>query len=204
MAEYQEALSSDSGRRRSADVTALEQQLLQLQMAAMKQQGNNSGHERNVRVGGRRTEVVTDDKMKEIMRLVSLDIQTLAPVVGEIQRICKIFSRNSLLFDISLQTPENDWYGLKANVEVKETKSGITSYLDLFDFDKCYTIFKMEVANLRAAFESNRLYQVPPEHDPLELLFNVTYVKCIQHFLCVIAFRIPVAHYDISSLKWHL
>ncbi len=177
VAEHQEALTSDSGRRRSAEVTALQQQLLQLQMAAMSQQGTKSGHEQNVRIGGRRAEEVTDEKLKEIMRLVYLDIQTLAPVVSEIERICKIFNRNSLLFDISLQTPENDWYGLKANVEVRETKSGITSYLDLFDFDKCYTILKMEVANLRAAVESNRLYQIPPEHDPLELLFNITYAN---------------------------
>jgi hypothetical protein len=90
---------------------------------------------------------------------------------------------------------QDDAFSLQVNVEVKDTRTlgkggaPATSYLAAAEFLRRYSILTNEVAHMRDAIECRRSYAVPLEHDPLRLLFHVTY-----HFGTATLFTEPLLY----------
>ncbi|CAM9270968.1 unnamed protein product, partial [Hapterophycus canaliculatus] len=178
--EFKRATQARSGRRRSAEMHAMEEQLKELQVAKAKaeEEAKSAAKERT----GKKeepspfiVEPLDGERIASVIRSAEDEVQMLLPYVKETEQFMQLFGREFLLFDVSLQRSQGDTFEVAASVQVKNERTGQACYVSSFEFLEHHSIFKDEVAQLQAALDNEREYTVSEEHDPSLLLFQGTH-----------------------------
>ncbi|CAM9275513.1 unnamed protein product [Scytosiphon promiscuus] len=178
--EFKRATQARSGRRRSAEIHAMEEQLKELQTAKAKAE-EEARSAATARTGKKEeptlftVEALDDDRIASVIRSAEDDVQMLLPYVKETEQFMQLFGRDFLTFDVSLQRSQGDTFEVAASVQVKNERTGQACYVSSFEFLEHHSIFKDEVAQLQAALDNGREYTVSEEHDPSLLLLQGTH-----------------------------
>eukprot|EP00903_Cladosiphon_okamuranus_P005356 g5351.t1 len=179
--EFKRAIQARTGRRRSAEIHAMEEQLKELQVAKTKaeEEAASAAKERAGREQDESTlfkmEALDDERIAAVIRSAEDEVQMLLPHVKETEQAMQLFGREYLIFDVSLQRSQADTFEVCASVQVRNEKTGQACYVSSFEFLEQHSIFKDEVAQLQAALDNEREYTVPEEHDPSLLLLQGTH-----------------------------
>ncbi|CBJ27270.1 conserved unknown protein [Ectocarpus siliculosus] len=180
--EFKKAMQARSGRRRSAEMHAMEEQLKDLQIAKAKAEEEaksvtkeRKGEEEKETSLLFSAEPLDDEQIASVIRSAEDEVQMLLPHVKEAEQFMQLFGRDYLTFDVSLQRSQGDTFEVAASVQVRNERTGQGCYLSSFEFLEQHSIFKDEVAQLQAALDNGREYMVSEEHDPCLLLLQGTH-----------------------------
>ena len=104
----------------------------------------------------------------------------LYPKAAELEQLCLLLDRDYIDTSVVLQSSKVTDAGKDdAKVKVKVTNRNAnpveTIYLASFEFNRAYSILNDELYHLRDAIEAQDDYTVPPQHDPVSLLFDATF-----------------------------
>lgn len=118
------------------------------------------------------------DVERQTMLAMEKEITELIPKTKQLKKICDIFNRDMLSFDVSFQQTSLAGDGLvaaKVKVKVSNAASGDHIFIDPYEFSRGFSVLRDELQKMKQAIENEREYMLPEQHDPVRLLYDATF-----------------------------
>jgi len=102
------------------------------------------------------------------------EVLEMLKMTKDVGHVCDLLDRSMLHFEVTLERDENS-SAAQLKVQVMNTRTHESVYIDTFDFQKAYGILEDERVQLTMALDEGRAHEVPEAHDPIGLMYDATF-----------------------------